>query len=506
MNSRRLPQVEHTAAFAAGISRVIVPRVRDSCGQVARQRISTRKQRRCRMCEESKSADMTGMSAPSSEVGLEVDTAATGADMHLQQRGFRKWRFRVFSGLYISYVIYAVTRATFTFISPTLRKAGILSLNEIGAVASSFPMMYGLSKLLSGFIADNASPRVVLGSGMALTGLSNVGMAFTKSLQGFCGFWGVNGLVQGVGAGAVARVLTQWYTRKERGFWWATWSTSANFGGFVAPILCGWLVANYGWQAGALFPGAAALVFGVIVIPLIRDTPEELSYFVEHDPKSSTKGNSSADSKESFWKIFIERVLLNKSIWLLALSNLFIYFVRTGMRSWHHFYLADLRQISVAEAAYKVSGMELGGLLGTLSSGIISDRVRGSRVPVICAYLFGLAVTIFATTVLPPSMAFLDIIVIGALGFFINGPQCLIGLIGAEAVDRRTVATATGILGWVSYLGAAVAGLPISLTVKNYGWQAYLTLLAGATAGAALLLIPLWISAASRTKVSVKED
>lgn len=94
--------------------------------------------------------------------------------------------------------------------------------------------------------------------------------------------------------------------------------------------------------------------------------------------------------------------------------------------------------------------------------------------------------------VLPPSMAFLDVGIVFALGFFINGPQCLIGLVGAEAVDRRTVATATGILGWVSYLGAAASGFPISLVVKNFGWPAYLLMMGASTLSAGLFLLPLW--------------
>ena len=28
-----------------------------------------------------------------------------------------------------------------------------------------------------------------------------------------------------------------------------------------------------------------------------------------------------------------------------------------------------------------------------------------------------------------------------------------------------------GFLGWVAYLGAANAGIPLSIIVKNYGWE-----------------------------------
>ena len=28
-----------------------------------------------------------------------------------------------------------------------------------------------------------------------------------------------------------------------------------------------------------------------------------------------------------------------------------------------------------------------------------------------------------------------------------------------------------GFLGWIAYLGAANAGIPLSIIVKNYGWE-----------------------------------
>mmetsp|Transcript_37620 Transcript_37620/g.150031 ORF Transcript_37620/g.150031 Transcript_37620/m.150031 type:complete len:141 (-) Transcript_37620:756-1178(-) len=140
---------------------------------------------------------------------------------------------------------------------------------------------------------------------MILTGLANVGLALASGFRGFGMTWALNGLVQGVGAGAVARVLTMWYTRKERGFWWAFWSTSSNFGGFLAPLVCGFLVSNFQWQAGALFPGIGAIVLGFLMIPWLRDEPEDLGYTIEHDPKGSSSNSRPAegDEKDSYFKV-----------------------------------------------------------------------------------------------------------------------------------------------------------------------------------------------------------
>lgn len=52
--------------------------------------------------------------------------------------------------------------------------------------------------------------------------------------------------------------------------------------------------------------------------------------------------------------------------------------------------------------------------------------------------------------------------VIGGLGFCIYGPQMLIGLCGAELISPKSVGASQGILGLISYMGAAGAGIPLS--------------------------------------------
>jgi OPA family sugar phosphate sensor protein UhpC-like MFS transporter len=53
------------------------------------------------------------------------------------------------------------------------------------------------------------------------------------------------------------------------------------------------------------------------------------------------------------------------------------------------------------------------------------------------------------------------------------------------------VGASEGFLGWIAYLGAANAGIPLSIIVKEYGWNAYFSTLIGACALALLLLSPM---------------
>lgn len=178
-------------------------------------------------------------------------------------------------------------------------------------------------------------------------------------------------------------------------------------------------------------------------------------------------------------------------MWALAFSYYFVYFTRSGLRNWLQFALVD-GGLSPATAAYRVSGMEIGGVLGTFSAGYASDYLDGRRVLVAVVFFLGLGLSLAAAACLPPGAGvFAHLAVISAIGFFINGPQCLLGLVGAEVANARVVATVSGVLGWVSYLGATTAGLPLSWIVKTHGWSVYYGAMIVSTVTATLLLLPM---------------
>jgi OPA family sugar phosphate sensor protein UhpC-like MFS transporter len=128
-------------------------------------------------------------------------------------------------------------------------------------------------------------------------------------------------------------------------------------------------------------------------------------------------------------------------------------------------------------ASLRVSGLELGGLLGSLLAGRLSDALVarappgagtvGMRVRVIIGYTFGIALSLLAFAAAPASATWAQWASVFAIGFFLYGPQMMIGLCGAELVRPESVGASQGFLGWVAYLGAANAGIPLSFVVRG---------------------------------------
>ena len=199
----------------------------------------------------------------------------------------------------------------------------------------------------------------------------------------------------------------------------------------------------------------------------------------------------------------------------LALTYFFVYVVRQGVTSWFVFYLLQVKGVADAGAAsLRVSGLELGGLAGSLLAGKLSDMLIarakpgegtvGKRIQIVIIYTLGIAAMLLAFAATPADMGWMQWVTVFMIGFFLYGPQMMIGLCGAEMVRPDSVGASQGFLGWVAYLGAANAGIPLSIVVRDYGWNAYFMALVAACGVAVVLLLPM-VNAKSYVQIQ-KED
>lgn len=422
-----------------------------------------------------------------------------GNDRDLDRK-YQNWRIRIFSSIFTGYASFYLTRNSFTYVAPVMRQALGFSLEQLGIIVSVFPLAYGFSKLVAGILSDRFSTRLFMSVGLAITGVINILFGFQTSLYAFIALWLMNGFFQAAGAPPCAKLLTQWYSRSERGTWWGFWNTSHNTGGFLIPLLAGYCARAFGWQYGMIVPGIVSIIMGAVLFNRLRDSPESVGlppvdeYRNDVAPEDKTSSELAEEETLTPRQKLFKYVLSNPYVWLLAVSYFFVYFVRQGVSSWAHVYLLDYKGVADAqEAAFRVSGMEIGGLLGSLVSGWASDKMmRGRRIPIIVLWLFGVMASVAGLWFVPVGWRYVNWLAVFAIGFFIYGPQMLVGLAGAEIVDKSAVSSTIGLLGWIAYLGASVSGYPLTKIVTKLGWGSYFASLIGFAGIAVLLLLPMW--------------
>lgn len=413
---------------------------------------------------------------------------------------YRYWRIRIFYTMFIGYAFYYFTRNTFQCVMPGMMQELGLTKAQLGYLSTTvFSLTYGMSKFASGILSDRSNPRYIMSIGLILTGICNIFFGFSSMITVFGVLWGLNGCFQAFGWPPCGRLLTHWYSQNERGSWWSSWNVSHNVGGIVIPILVAFFFQQFGWRYAMFLPGVICIGIGFFLMNRLRDTPQSLGLPAIEDYRNDYTGVNRKKGEEerelTTRELLVEYVLKNKFIWMLAAANLCVYVVRSAVNTWSIVFLMDpeTRGHSIFVASWGYAVFELGGFCGSLAAGWMSDYLFGARRgPVNALFSVGMLASVGALWFLPGALLWRDLMLFFSIGFFVFGPQMLIGVAAAELSHKKAVATATGFIGWIAYLGSAMAGGPLGQVVDRWGWEGFFITITVGSLCAVLVLIPLW--------------
>eukprot|EP01068_Selenidium_serpulae_P009252 Selendium_serpulae@DN5188_c0_g1_i3.p1 len=340
-------------------------------------------------------------------------------------------------------------------------------------------------------------PKYFMALGLIGSGIVNILFAFGNSVQTFAILWSFNALFQAAGWPPCALLLTTWYSKGERGRWWSIWNTAHNVGGSLTPIFVTLCVKNLNWRAGMLIPGIVAVVTGFFIITRLQDKPTSMGLPTIGEWRNDQlelDQQQSADTKAvkpPVLELVFKHVLSNFWIWLLATASALVYIVRTAINDWGNQYLEEVHNFSLMEANSCVSLFEIGGFVGSLAAGWGSDIFfGGERGPVNIIFSGGVFSITVAMAYMTSSAYMVQGLLFFMMGFFVFGPQMLIGMAAAEVSHKEAAGASTGFTGLTSYAGAAIAGYPLSQAIQAYSWKGFFVINVISAAGVFLLLLP----------------
>ena len=394
----------------------------------------------------------------------------------LDKETYRYWKMRIWLSLFIGYAFYYFTRKSFVFAMPGLIEELGYDKAQLGIMSTLFAISYGASKFFSGILSDKSNPRYFMAFGLFVTGVVTIFFGLSSSILLFAVFWSLNGWFQGFGWPPCVKYLTQWYPQAERGSWWSSWTVSQNVGSFLIPWIVGFTLFLFGgWRMGMFVPGMMAIACSFYLLYRLPDSPESVG-LLPVEEQTSEKAPSQ-----------VKEVLKNKGIWMLAAAYFFVYIIRSGVGDWMALYLIEEEGYAKLSANGIASFFEAGGFLGSLCSGWISDRLfQAKRGPVNLIF----AVALIAFLPLFWFFPYIRPLTLFLVGFAVFGPQVLIGVAAAEMVNKKAAATATGLIGWIAYLGSALAGYPLGKIIDTWGWYGYFVLLSAASVAIIPFLLP----------------
>ncbi len=389
---------------------------------------------------------------------------------------YRKLRNRTFWGVASAYCLYYVCRMALSVVKQPVIDSGILSAGQLGIIGSALLFAYAFGKFVNGFIADYCNIKRFMGVGLLVSSLLNLVMGALGLLHGWLGLssvlifiafalmWCLNGWAQSMGAPPAVISLSRWFSLKTRGTWYSIICSTPYLGKALSLILIGGVVAAAGWQWGFIFAAITGVIGAVIIFLFVSDTPESkgLPSVQELSGEEPAKGDS-LPTKE------LQRLVIrHPGIWVIALSCSFVYITQYGLSNWGVLFLQKGKGFSLTEATWVIGFSEAFGVVGTVLSGWLSDKVfKGDRVrPVFFSGLVCLA-SLCAFMFLGGS-SWMNVLYVGLFSLSIGVVYCIVGgLMALDIVPRRATGAALGIVGISSYVAAGAQDIVSGFLIQG---------------------------------------
>jgi predicted MFS family arabinose efflux permease len=314
--------------------------------------------------------------------------------------------------------------------------------SELGGGVALFQLVGALSMFAAGYLADRASPRLVLGGGLLVAGIGIGSMAaITASWQVLL----LYGVIFAIGNGAASMipvgVMVTREFRNRTGMANAVVMSGMSVGQLVIIAVMAALLSALSWRTVYLLVGIAHLVLILPVLGALTRTP---SRSAETAVAISGLGLAAAAGKRQFW-------LLNAIYAICGFDDFFV--------STHLVALAQDQGAGIVLAGDLLAAMGLTGLIGVVAAGALSDRL-GPVWPT--ALAFAARVLVFALLLFDHSVATVTIfaLVFGAT-FLVTAPLTVVFV--TQNFGSRNLGTLTGLITMVhqvsggigAYLGAA---------------------------------------------------
>jgi OPA family sugar phosphate sensor protein UhpC-like MFS transporter len=427
---------------------------------------------------------------------------------------YERWRWQTFGITWLIYASFYLTRQSFGVAKVAFGDDPnvLLERSQYGLIDSTFLATYTLGQFLFGALGDRFGPRRILLFGLALSIAAAVASGFATVLPAFLFFAVLQGIGQSTGWSNVSKTMSSWFSLRERGRIIGLWCTHYTVGAAIALPFGGWMMEYFGsprspgasgpaivpyWPAAFWGPAAALAVVLVLTWLLLRNRPEDVGLPPIEKYHGEPESLLSDEDKqhivpEGSWKL-IKEVLATPAIWMLAIAYLSIKLVRYSFYFWGPKYVEENLGQGAYESTLIAAAMPMGGLVGVIVSGFISDKVfQSRRAPVIVLSLL-LTSAVTALGLISIDSPWIMAGFFFLIGVFLYGPDSMISATAAmDFGTKRGAGTAIGFINGVGTVGGVLAGwLPGKITTES-DWTPLFTVFFIGLAISALVVTPLW--------------
>ena len=249
--------------------------------------------------------------------------------------------------------------------SPLIQKEFHLDDTQIGLLGSAFLLVYALAAIPFGYWADRGMRRTVIGAGVLVWSVATLFTGFSRNFAHLFTTRAVLGIGEAGYYPAGTSLLSDYFPKEQRGRVMSIWGVGSTIGIAVGFAGGGYIAEKFGWRDAFFF----AAVPGIICALLAFGMREPKRGSAEH------RGPQLEKTTDASLRNFLNLMRI-RTLRATILSQTLLYFVLASNAFWLPILLNRRFGMSVSKAGL-LAGVVivLGGLIGTLGGGWLSDRL-----------------------------------------------------------------------------------------------------------------------------------
>lgn len=419
-----------------------------------------------------------------------------------------RFRWAIGTLIFVAYTLVAADRANIGITLPYIRKDFVLTNTEAGALISLFFIFYSLGQLPAGLLLSRVSVRKTLPIFMALTSLSTAIMGVSSSALQLKFGRALLGIAEAPLPLAMLATINRWFPPREKGMMTGIMLAAAKFGPVIVPPLGAVIIATSGWRTVFLVFAIPGFLLAMVWAVFIADKPREIASVKQSGPErlgATASSNLSQNDVQRGPRAFptldriiryrkVTRIISTKGvfksidIWGCAIAYLLMTGLVNVLLAWLPTYLTDVKKFTLANVGILAATPFIGGVLGNVLGGLISDKILGGRrKPTMIFSSIATAVMMLLLINAPNSAVAIGVLM-GLAGLLLNIGYSSYSVYSMGRVEKEVYPVAMSVINCAGQAGGAIAPFVTGVLLDRYSWTAVFAFLSVCAAASVIAL------------------
>lgn len=407
-----------------------------------------------------------------------------------------RYRWVVMLLIFVVYTITSADRANIGIALPFIRKDYTISNTEAGVVISLFFVFYSLGQIPFGFVCARFGARRVFPVFMLLTSICTALIGTAQGPFMLKLYRAGLGIAEAPLPLALLSTINNWFPPREKGTATGIFLAAAKFGPVIVPPVGAMLIAAFGWRSIFYVFALPGIILAIAWLFLVPDDPSQSPHVNSGElGRIRQEGllERSLASSASTRYLLLDRLIRTRdvravetttmvfkspNIWACSLC----YFLMTGLLNvilaWLPTYLVTVKHFSLMNVGMASAAPFVGGVLGNLAGGAISDGILGRRRKPTMMVTAASTCIMMLLLIKAPNDVMAVSLLLFATGLMLNIGYSSFSVYPMGLTTKATYPVAASLVNAAGQAGGAAAPFITGVLLDAFDWDAVFIFLA----------------------------